>query len=72
MSQSSLWRYVVRRDGSFFRTVNVDSHLDDVSDDELLRLRPTAHRDERPLRRRPAAVERPVGDRRVDGALPGL
>ncbi|MFI7019965.1 DUF6300 family protein [Streptomyces sp. NPDC050164] len=50
MSQSSAWRYVVRPDGSFFRTFNADGDLDDVSDEELLRLRPTSGRAERPLR----------------------
>lgn len=50
MSQPSIWRYVVRPDGSFFRTLNVDGDLGDVSDEELLRLRPTANRDQRPLR----------------------
>jgi hypothetical protein len=32
----------VRPDGSFFRTFNADGDLDDVSDEELLRLRPTS------------------------------
>ncbi|WP_143659728.1 DUF6300 family protein [Streptomyces pharetrae] len=51
MSQSSVWRYVVRPDGSFFRTLNVGGDLDDVSDEELLRLSPAVpDRDERPLR----------------------
>ncbi|MEU0111492.1 DUF6300 family protein [Streptomyces sp. NPDC006251] len=50
MPKSSAWRYVVRSDGSFFRTFNPDGDLDDVSDEQLLRLRPASGRDERPLR----------------------
>jgi SAM-dependent methyltransferase len=50
MSPSSAWRYVVRPDGSFSRTVNVDGDLDDVSDEELLRLSPAIARHVQPLR----------------------
>nr|WP_168504484.1 DUF6300 family protein [Streptomyces sp. S1D4-11]QIY93172.1 hypothetical protein HEP87_01875 [Streptomyces sp. S1D4-11] len=50
---SFTWRYVVRPDGSFFRIGNADGSLDNVSDEELLRLRPAADpdEDERPARR---------------------
>src|SRR4051812_14123309 len=48
---SFTWRYLVRPDGSFCRIANLDGSLDDVSDEELARLRP-ADRDaeEQPAR----------------------
>jgi hypothetical protein len=43
---SFTWRYLVRPDGSFTRIGNIDGSLDNVSDEELARLRPAADPDE--------------------------
>lgn len=47
---SFTWRYVVRPDGSFYRVANLDGSLDNVSDEELARLRPDREEDEQPDR----------------------
>ena len=43
---SFTWRYLVRPDGSFSRIGNLNGSLDDVSDEELARMRPADRDDE--------------------------
>ncbi|WP_141662898.1 hypothetical protein [Streptomyces sp. Wb2n-11] len=59
---SFTWSYVVNPDGFFGRVGNLDGSLDNVSDEQLARLRPDRNEDEQPAR--------PAVDRRMDGTLP--
>ncbi|WP_055616342.1 DUF6300 family protein [Streptomyces phaeochromogenes] len=45
---SFTWRYLVRPDGSFSRMGNIDGSLDNLSDEELDRLRPDDRDDDEP------------------------
>jgi hypothetical protein len=48
---SFTWRYLVRPDGSFSRIGNLNGSLDEVSDEELARMRPANRDDEEQLAR---------------------
>jgi hypothetical protein len=47
---SFTWRYLVRPDGDFCRIANLDGSVDNVSDEELARLRPFDREEDKPTR----------------------